>query len=868
MPAYLYLFHIMFAFFIVELCRLLLNRNKGPQLHGRQVYLLVPIISAVWMGSIIGAYYSQSEAAALFWFRLSYAILLPAPLGNQWLCFQLMGEKVPRLTVMIAIVATFIVSIATFLTPWVVSGVKLDPFVPVFGVFYPALSLLTLFHAVNAYMIARKNLGQAIVFDKESDFANRLTGLLMIILTSMAFAGGFVLPWLMERRLLPHDFPFLIPGIVVLAAYYLLSRYIFWRLNDLSLDDPFEWLSKKASKFLQTLVFNKQAQFREDFESFLKKLESDFDIDAVLKNASLFFDSSLLLEFSGADLKIYGNAVKFLRLQVTADEWRQVTAPQNPLITSKLSKSHPAIFKKLVSNGSGAIFPVLDHGGKCIGQLKFDLRFSHRFLYKQDYDFVRRFCDRLGERHLAQSRELNLEKPRELGRYDRSFSWIKWIKQHNLPIFGKMIYLYGSRSWQQGVNDLLKRYFVCQLVGRQSEFAALLRGEEEGLLLVEDLSMQKALSVKTFTPRMTVLPKGLSDSEIVSFCAQWYLLQLGIVHRSPNEQYILSLSSDLAVLMQDLTKLAEHPNPPPIFLYGPTGVGKNLFINAFHEKAGREGKLISLNCAAIPEQLLESELFGHVKGAFTGAIQDKKGLFELAQGGIVFLDEIGDMPQDLQAKLLHVLQERKVQPIGSSTKIDLDVWITSASKYAMSEMRKRLRDDLFFRLVGVSRTIPPLHERPLDIPLVINYCLLLDVYYTQEYWRVSERWMEGKLAESWPGNVRELVQRVRSEMALAGTPYVLDDSSRKAEHNLGSAQILSQMDTAALGLPNPDWDHHFKKNYRDFKRAIWIEHSRLYFYKLLSQNASQQEAAKQAGLSPSRLSALLKELGVRDFETI
>jgi two-component system response regulator GlrR len=213
-----------------------------------------------------------------------------------------------------------------------------------------------------------------------------------------------------------------------------------------------------------------------------------------------------------------------------------------------------------------------------------------------------------------------------------------------------------------------------------------------------------------------------------------------------------------------------------VLIYGESGVGKELFAHAIHEASKRRhNPFVAINCAAIPEQLLESELFGHVKGAFTGAVRDHKGLFQLAEGGTLFLDEIGDMPVLLQVKLLRVLQERKVRPVGSTQAIPVDVRIISATHRDLKAeiAAGSFREDLYYRLDVVALTIPVLSQRREDIPLLTNYFLSM---FAEKYQKningFSPEAMEMLLGSSWPGNVRQLMNVVERCVALSTTPLV------------------------------------------------------------------------------------------------
>ena len=224
-----------------------------------------------------------------------------------------------------------------------------------------------------------------------------------------------------------------------------------------------------------------------------------------------------------------------------------------------------------------------------------------------------------------------------------------------------------------------------------------------------------------------------------------------------------------------------------VFIYGDSGTGKELIARAIHRASPRsERPFVAINCGAIPEQLLESELFGHVRGAFTGAVRDHKGLFLTANRGTLFLDEIGDMPVALQVKLLRVLQERKVRPVGSTESNDVDVRIISAThRNIEAEMAAgNFRDDLFYRLNVVALTLPPLSERREDIPLLAKHFLgVLTDKYKKEVKGFAPDAMELLVAAAWPGNVRQLYNVVEQSVALATTPLIPAASTQQAIQN-------------------------------------------------------------------------------------
>ncbi|WP_237386073.1 two-component system response regulator GlrR [Xenorhabdus sp. Sc-CR9] len=215
-----------------------------------------------------------------------------------------------------------------------------------------------------------------------------------------------------------------------------------------------------------------------------------------------------------------------------------------------------------------------------------------------------------------------------------------------------------------------------------------------------------------------------------------------------------------------------------VLINGQSGTGKEVVAQAIHRASPRAKKpFIAINCGALPEQLLESELFGHAKGAFTGAVSSREGLFLAAQGGTLFLDEIGDMPLALQVKLLRVLQERKVRPLGSNRDIDIDVRIISATHRDLPKamQRSEFREDLYYRLNVVNLKIPTLNERAEDIPLLANHLLRVSAKRHKPFVRsFSTNAMKCLMAASWPGNVRQLVNVIEQCVALTTAPVISD----------------------------------------------------------------------------------------------
>ena len=215
-----------------------------------------------------------------------------------------------------------------------------------------------------------------------------------------------------------------------------------------------------------------------------------------------------------------------------------------------------------------------------------------------------------------------------------------------------------------------------------------------------------------------------------------------------------------------------------VLINGQSGTGKEIVAQAIHNASPRHDKpFVAINCGALPEQLLESELFGHARGAFTGAVSNREGLFQAAEGGTLFLDEIGDMPVALQVKLLRVLQERKVRLLGSNRDIEINVRIISATHRDLPKAMARgeFREDLFYRLNVVNLKIPPLSERTEDIPLLANHLLRQSADRHKPFVRAfSSDAMKRLMAAKWPGNVRQLVNVIEQCVALTSSPVIGD----------------------------------------------------------------------------------------------
>ncbi|MFH0946323.1 MAG: sigma 54-interacting transcriptional regulator [Planctomycetota bacterium] len=219
----------------------------------------------------------------------------------------------------------------------------------------------------------------------------------------------------------------------------------------------------------------------------------------------------------------------------------------------------------------------------------------------------------------------------------------------------------------------------------------------------------------------------------------------------------------------------------PVLIQGESGTGKELIAKAIHENSNRRTRtFVTENCAAIPETLQESELFGYKRGAFTGADRDRKGLFEVANGGTLFLDEVGDMSPAMQTKLLRVLQDGEIRPVGGTRSLHVDVRVVSASNRSLTDMvqRQLFREDLYYRLNGVTVHLPPLRERIEDLPVLARHFIARiagEVGIDPPELGDSAR--TAMMKYHWPGNIRELENEIRRCLALLGGEPVIEAES-------------------------------------------------------------------------------------------
>ena len=314
-------------------------------------------------------------------------------------------------------------------------------------------------------------------------------------------------------------------------------------------------------------------------------------------------------------------------------------------------------------------------------------------------------------------------------------------------------------------------------------------------------------------------------------------------------------------VMQDLVSTLDEVAQANIsvLILGESGVGKELFAEQLHLKSDRSSKpFVRVNCAALSPQLLESELFGHVKGAFTNAVSDRIGRFELANGGTIFLDEVGELPLDLQAKLLRVLQSKTFEKVGSSKTISVDVRIIAATNRDLETMVQegKFRQDLYYRLNVLPLNIPPLRNRKEDIePLALFFCHKFSSEVKKNFVGFSEEAMESLYSYYWPGNVRELENTIERACVLGKPPIIRADDLRLhsvstvVQQENGKNEIMYDLDLGGE-------DRTLKTTVNKFKKA--------YITQILDETSwNQTEAGKILGIQRTYVSRLLNELHSR-----
>jgi Nif-specific regulatory protein len=311
------------------------------------------------------------------------------------------------------------------------------------------------------------------------------------------------------------------------------------------------------------------------------------------------------------------------------------------------------------------------------------------------------------------------------------------------------------------------------------------------------------------------------------------------------EQSLVGEGARMKEIYQFLSKAA--PTDSTVLIEGESGTGKELAARALHRNSPRNSKpFVAINCAAIPESLLESDLFGHERGAFTGASNQKKGRLEVADGGVVFLDEIGELAPALQVKLLRVLQEREFERVGGTHTIKVDIRLIAATNRDLSEAVRlgQFRQDLYYRLAVVKVTMPTLHERKEDIPMLTRHFVQKHAKRCKVKPRpVSREAMAALVNYEWPGNVRELENAIERALVMGSSEMVLLEDLPES--------LLEQ-------APSPDVaDGKYHANVMELKKQLILD-------AVEQTRGNYVEAAGILGVHPNYLHRLIRNLGLKD----
>ncbi len=336
-----------------------------------------------------------------------------------------------------------------------------------------------------------------------------------------------------------------------------------------------------------------------------------------------------------------------------------------------------------------------------------------------------------------------------------------------------------------------------------------------------------------------------------------------LVGEEPRLTDFVSRSPSMRAFMNVVQRVVE--SDVSLLILGETGVGKERLARAIHAEGPRyAGPFIAVNCGALPESLLESELFGHEKGSFTGATRSRRGCFEMAHKGTVFLDEIGELESHLQVKLLRVLQDREVQRVGGEAPVKVDVRIMAATNHNLEEDIQRgvFRKDLYYRLSVVSLTVPPLRERLEDIPEVVSR--YLNYFYSRierDVTGIQPDALAALMRYSWPGNVRELINVIERavilceghEIKLVDLPETVSGAVRDRLPDDEGFRLKDIREEDLLAMP-----------LRDAKRQVSDLFEKHYLEALLREtNGRIGETARRAGIQPRSLFEKMKQLGLQ-----
>ncbi|MCX7794737.1 MAG: sigma-54 dependent transcriptional regulator [Thermodesulfovibrionales bacterium] len=452
------------------------------------------------------------------------------------------------------------------------------------------------------------------------------------------------------------------------------------------------------------------------------------------------------------------------------------------------------------------------------------------------------------------------------------------IQERNMS--GKILVVDDEKDILRALEFILSRegYTVTTATNGQ-EAMELLKNEEYDLVLTDlrmpgmdgmevlekSLQLRPSTAVIIMTAYATVesavqaMRMGASDYIVKPFINEDVKLRVKrlLEHRKLREENILlrqQLSQRIpgrvflgnSNQIQQLLSLLEQviPTKSNVLILGESGTGKGLVAELIHYNSPRKDKpFISINCSAIPETLLESELFGYKKGAFTGAVSDKKGLITMADGGTIFLDEIGDMPMSIQAKLLKVIETGEIMPLGDTVKRTVDVRIIAATNADLEQRVKegKFREDLYYRLSVIEIKIPPLRERKEDIPVLVNYFIrTLSEENKKNIRGIDNEAMALLIQYPWPGNVRELKNVIERAVVLAKGEYITP------------AELPDKLKSSAAEQPSQG---RLREALTEFEKSLIIN-----TYE--QHNKDKEATAKALGIDLVTLYRKLKKYGI------
>jgi DNA-binding NtrC family response regulator len=401
-----------------------------------------------------------------------------------------------------------------------------------------------------------------------------------------------------------------------------------------------------------------------------------------------------------------------------------------------------------------------------------------------------------------------------------------------------------------------------------SELRELPEAPEVLVLVDEEDAEQRAslLAAGAYAVLLTDLPDDLFAEALASLAERRLEERRARLEPVPDEEYRLSDYVTRSPAMQNVLRSARRiaERNTTVLLLGETGVGKGLLARSLHNEGPRaRGPFVAINCGALTETLLEAELFGHERGAFTGADRARRGYFELAHRGTLFLDEIAEMPLHLQVKLLQVLEERRVRPVGSEKKVPVDVRLIAATNRDLPEevQQGHFRQDLFYRLNVVTLTLPPLRERPEDVVEIAQSYV--------EHFRAltgsAVRGLSGSAASAleaypWPGNVRELANAIeRAVIMCEGVEIQVEDLAV----DIQTVAPVPVVDVAESIRDDPD-SRWLARPWSEVRRRVLEDAELRYLRGLLDETSGRiGDTAKRAGMDPRSLHQKMRKYGLR-----